>query len=682
MALGAELEAAISRAKLQQFQDAAAITVDEVGSRRDVRLTVGIATHDDFDGAFFTVSSLLIHHREALQDAEILILDNHPQGQEAESLAKLAAAPPPTTNIRYIPYSYVQSTAVRDAIFRFAGGEVVVILDSHVLLEPGALSSVLRYFESPDRLADMVQGPLLSQSGHTIAATHMDPVFSKGMYGTWGSDPRGEDLAGEAFDIELHGLAAFAMKRTSWPGLNSRFQGFGGEEGYIHEKVRQAGGRTVCLPAFRWHHRFLRPRGITYPNRWEDRLNNYLTGWSEIGYSLNPVTDHFAELLGEAFPRIYQQAMHRLQHPARSVDGIAVLSDDSRVAPWNRAMEHLQRAAIEAARIPLPPQSAATAPESTHTHQWTATLADIHTSLHARGWDSAIILDENWAADIALISTLARDLKEAANPITLYQPAIDDGALIDGTYLPGPVVVKDLSALTTLTGSDQVSVRPLDRAVLILTSSPRPQLATSITSAYVTAYPCEDSEWLSTYQRFAQWGLGTVTHQLPMAELLEQARDTAHLQAITRKLSQVSKEGTDSCSTLFAQPGVRLLDGGDVITAKALDSLHSSQWDVLVLSASAHQPEPDDSAADQPVSLVRSHPFSGSAAALLVSSRGRQRWLEAHERHADARSLNDFLLSSLSTGGLLVRQLAQPVIATNPDLGGLPALTASRYRFH
>ena len=51
----------------------------------------------------------------------------------------------------------------------------------------------------------------------------------------------------------------------AWPGFPAAFRGFGGEEAYIHEKFRRAGGRRLCLPWLRWMHRFGRP--VAFPTR-------------------------------------------------------------------------------------------------------------------------------------------------------------------------------------------------------------------------------------------------------------------------------------------------------------------------------------------------------------------------------------------------------------------------------
>lgn len=119
------------------------------------------------------------------------------------------------------------------------------------------------------------------------------------MYGAWEPDPRADDTDGEPFDIPMQGLGLFACRRDAWLGFNPKFRGFGGEEGYIHQKFRNAGQRTLCLPFLRWVHRFNRPLGVPYPNRWDDRIRNYLIGFREVGLPTEPMIAHFRELLGK-----------------------------------------------------------------------------------------------------------------------------------------------------------------------------------------------------------------------------------------------------------------------------------------------------------------------------------------------------------------------------------------------
>ena len=198
---------------------------------------------------------------------------------------------------RYVARADRQGTAVRDVVFEEAGCDFVLCLDCHVLVAPGALARLLRYFREAPEQRDLLQGPMVYDDLKSLAS-HFAPTWRQGMYGTWDLDERARDIDGEPFDIPMQGLGLFACRRDAWPGLNADFRGFGGEEGYIHEKFRRRGARTLCLPFLRWLHRFDRPLGVRYPNRWEDRIRNYLIGFREVGMDTVGLQAHFADLLG------------------------------------------------------------------------------------------------------------------------------------------------------------------------------------------------------------------------------------------------------------------------------------------------------------------------------------------------------------------------------------------------
>ena len=75
---------------------------------------------------------------------------------------------------------------------------------------------------------DLLQGPMLYDDLRKIA-THMEPRWRAGMYGTWAEDARGADPLSSGFEIPLHGLGLFACGREAWPTFNRMFRGFGGE---------------------------------------------------------------------------------------------------------------------------------------------------------------------------------------------------------------------------------------------------------------------------------------------------------------------------------------------------------------------------------------------------------------------------------------------------------------------
>ena len=288
------------------------------------RLCVGMATYDDFDGVWFTIQAIGMYQPEVLADVSFLVIDNHPEGIASPPLKALQAWLP---NYRYVPFDGYRGTAVRDLVFREACADIVCCVDSHVLLQPGSLAHLLDWFSAHPGSNDLLQGPLLYDSLE-LGASHLKPTWGAGMFGQWDRDPRMDQPDAEPFEITMQGLGLFACRRDAWPGLNPRLRGFGGEEGYIHEKFRQRGGRVLCHPRLGWLHRFPRPAGVSYPNVWEDRIRNYHIAWSEIGWDLEPVRSHFRELLGPDVDvdATLERAREQAEHPLNVFDGVFILA--------------------------------------------------------------------------------------------------------------------------------------------------------------------------------------------------------------------------------------------------------------------------------------------------------------------------------------------------------------------
>ncbi|GAA0589172.1 glycosyltransferase [Paenochrobactrum glaciei] len=260
------------------------------------KLTIGMATHDDYDGVYFSLQSLRMHHPEILEQAEFIIVDNNPAGVCASHLRHLTDI---IDNVQYIPYASKNGTSVRNIFFEEARTDYVLSIDCHVLINPGAIQKLLNHFDENPDTKDFLQGPLVLDNLSSIY-THYQADWKRGNYGYWGTDPRGEDENAPPFDIPMQGVGLFACRRDAWPGFNPLFRGFGADEGYLHEKARQAGGRTLCLPFLRWVHRFGRPFGVNYPLDWPNKIRNYLIGFHELGLDINEVKNHFREYIGEA----------------------------------------------------------------------------------------------------------------------------------------------------------------------------------------------------------------------------------------------------------------------------------------------------------------------------------------------------------------------------------------------
>ncbi len=469
------------------------------------------------------------------------------------------------------------------------------MLDTHVLLSSGSVDALLRLLSKPEHCKDMVHGPLVEQSGQRVIATEMLPVFRGGMYGIWHVDPRGEDPASPAFEITMQGLGTFAMRRDAWPGLNPWFRGFGGEEGYIHKKVRNAGGRVLCLPALRWQHRFLRPRGTPYPNTWEDRINNYIVGWNEIRYDLTPLVEHLADHVGPDFGKIYSQVMREVAHPLRCVDGIVILSDDDRVAPWSETKKDLADTGIEAVREPVVASGS-------------GRVADVALALDNaamkglyRGWSDFLILDESWSLDIGFAHALNKMIRVADKPdlcdAVVFADAFDvpEGS---GAFLPGPIWATTTSCASASGLEEWVgrrkgklipSVLPLGRK----RDKDQESLADMLGSVFIAGFCVDDdTSGASLRRRFEGFGLAAETHRLRLIDRPGVSVGSIRRRDISSKLLSLGEHPIENSGhTLFVGDDVWLIMGAGTIMVRALLEASLSPWDVLCLSGKAGSTE-------------------------------------------------------------------------------------------
>jgi len=240
-----------------------------------MKLTIGMATYDDFDGLFFTIQAFRINH--SVENVEFVVIDNNPDGPHGKDNRGFVEN---WVKGKYIPYREKKSTSSRNEIFKHATGDYTLCVDSHVVIEPNGIQNLMDYYTKNPDTKNLVQGPLWYDDLKNVS-THFKPEWRDIMYGTWATDKENYEK-GEPFEIPMMGLGLFSCKTSNWVGFNDKFKGFGGEEGYIHEKFRQNGGKCICLPNLRWNHRFARPNGIPYPNNLEDRVWNYFVGGMEL----------------------------------------------------------------------------------------------------------------------------------------------------------------------------------------------------------------------------------------------------------------------------------------------------------------------------------------------------------------------------------------------------------------
>lgn len=258
------------------------------------KLTIGIPTHNDYDGLYFSIQSIRLYHPEILNDLEFIIIDNKPDsphGQSNRNLTNWIKEP-----FQYLPFTKYNSTSVKNKVFSLSDTPYTLCMDSHVMIFPGALKKLIDFYDNQLDGGNLLQGPLVYDDFHHYS-THFDDTWSGHMWGTWQTDERGKLPDNPPFEIPAQGMGLFTCRTDSWLGFNKAFRGFGGEEKYIHEKYKQAGKKTMCLPFLRWMHRFERPLGIPYKNDLKDRFRNYLIGHHELNLDTQELKNQFKNII-------------------------------------------------------------------------------------------------------------------------------------------------------------------------------------------------------------------------------------------------------------------------------------------------------------------------------------------------------------------------------------------------
>lgn len=321
-------------------------------------LTIGLAHFRDYDGVYFTLQSLRLQNLDLLSRIEFILVDNSPDSAEGAAVKEFferhVAIAGATS--QYVPLRSPIGTSIsRQKIFDVATSDNVLVLDCHVLLPPAAIRKLLKWYEQHPTSRNIYSGPLVYDDMENFV-THFNDQWRAEMWGTWGSawqcrcseqglrfsthnengclDYRSVEMGfdivtecstcggkfpemeypgherqliskgyrqlaandnDEPFEVPGMGLGLFSCRKEAWPGFNEHARGFGGEELYIHEKVRRQGGKAICLPWLRWVHRFHRVHGVPYRVSAWNKIRNYVLEFQELDRDVLPVYQHFVE---------------------------------------------------------------------------------------------------------------------------------------------------------------------------------------------------------------------------------------------------------------------------------------------------------------------------------------------------------------------------------------------------
>jgi hypothetical protein len=253
--------------------------------------------------------------------------------------------------MRYVAqHAPVGTAPAKDRVFAEAAGDIVLCLDSHVILGKHAIDAVFSTFSHRDAANVLLHGPLVFDGTNTIS-THLNRHWGSGMPGQWGrgwthrcgfvSAPRRlqdgniswETIDGECrvvdacrcgnlargpwdghesrlrengwtpidessipSEIGAHGTGLFACRREAWPkfcdGASADMSGFGCEEWHLHDLWRSLGGRVVMTPQLRWRHRF-RQKHHEYRPETIDQARNAILWSQRLGRDPATIRQHF-----------------------------------------------------------------------------------------------------------------------------------------------------------------------------------------------------------------------------------------------------------------------------------------------------------------------------------------------------------------------------------------------------
>lgn len=254
------------------------------------KLTIGMVVYDDWDGFYFSIQAIRLYHPEVMDQVEFVVINTNPTSKQGVALKEFCSAKWIREPLHYYDDDNEKGAFTKEKVFKYAQTPYVLVMDCHVLLKAGCLKRLIDFFDSGEDEGNLLHGPLLYD--------HLDggpacfkPVWRGGMLGIWAMDDRSKK--DEPFEIDGQGMGLFACRKDSWLGFPVGNTEFGGEEIIIHNKFKQSGKKTLCIPQMQWLHRFSRPNGQPYPSNWESRFKNYVRGHLELDMPIFEIIEHF-----------------------------------------------------------------------------------------------------------------------------------------------------------------------------------------------------------------------------------------------------------------------------------------------------------------------------------------------------------------------------------------------------
>ena len=210
------------------------------------RLTVGCSTYLDYEGVWYTLTSILQHHGLFDGAVEMMVIDNGPEPDEKMRLIVEGRG------ARYIPCHEKRGAYVgKDRLIEEAGTPWVLTLDSHVMMPPDALEFLLRFANENDDSEDLYHIPLLSHIGQVSDFRNLGRIWGEKGEQHHGSSGAWKD-AGAPYPVLAACTGAYLVRKDAWRsgrGYDPILGAFGGWEGPLDVKWWLMGRRALSM---RW----------------------------------------------------------------------------------------------------------------------------------------------------------------------------------------------------------------------------------------------------------------------------------------------------------------------------------------------------------------------------------------------------------------------------------------------
>jgi len=232
-----------------------------VRTRKRISFTIGIPCSGEHERLAYSLNALFTYHD--CSDIEILIVDDEPS-QNTEDLISFYQC-------KSLPTGEKEK---RQVIFENASNDFVLCLLPGVMLFPKVIDKLKVLPQKYHN--DLIQGPIRN---FTQKQTHYESEWSEDGFGVVANSE-----IEEVREIPMQKLDLFFCRRDNWVGSHY----LGHDEGYVHEKFRQAGRRCLCAPWLLWNTQRKRLK----PNI--PRISSYFKMWNEIGWDVNDIVSHFS----------------------------------------------------------------------------------------------------------------------------------------------------------------------------------------------------------------------------------------------------------------------------------------------------------------------------------------------------------------------------------------------------